>query len=89
MLDKNNWNIVRAVIGMRKKEELAFVCDNQKWYNTLLIKSLKIVQETEVGQKYHMQAQTKREICEREEKKKKRPRAVGRGNRVAVLKNTA
>lgn len=35
MLDKNNWNIVRAVIGMRKKEELAFVCDNQKWYNKL------------------------------------------------------
>lgn len=58
---------------MRKKEELAFVCDNQKWYNTLLIKSLKIVQETEVGQKYHMQAQTKREICEREEKKKNGP----------------
>lgn len=63
---------------MRKKEELAFVCDNQKWYNTLLIKSLKIVQETEVGQKYHMQAQTKREICEREKKKKKTAQSSGK-----------
>lgn len=48
---------------MRKRLESAFVCDNQKWYNKLLIKYLIIAQETEVGQKYHMQIQTKREIC--------------------------
>lgn len=71
---------------MRKRLELAFVCDNQKWYNKLLIKYLITAQETEVGQKYHMQIQTKREICGGG---KKRPRAEGRGNRVAVLENTA
>lgn len=74
---------------MRRKEELTFVCDNQKWYNKLLNKSLKIVQETEEKQKYHTLVQTKSEICGRGKKTTTRPRAVGRGNRVAVLENTA
>lgn len=71
--------------------KLAFVCDNQKWYNKLLIKSLKVVQEPEEGQKYHTQVQTKREICGGGGggEELTRPRAVGRGNRVAVLENTA
>lgn len=53
---------------MRRKEELTSVCDNQKWYNKLLNKSLKIVQETEEKQKYHTLVQTKSEICGRGKK---------------------